>query len=193
MSRQAELGGAAAGIGAALRLDPTQLPARYWAPDTGADSGRRSIDLFTDRVVIRRTARGARMKLQLPVGAYRGVAVQVRPAGGPEADRIEVLLVHADPQLSVPLFSAPDADDAVAEWQRWGAALGLPLLVVHQDGSVREAFQRMGGVVLGRPAPRRRRRSAIKARRPQALMRRKPGGGLAGRPVHREREIIARN
>lgn len=193
MLRQTEPGGAAAGIGASLRLDPGHLPTRYMAPDRGADTGQRAIDLFADRVVIRRTASGARMKLQLPVSLYRGVAVRLAEAPSPGGDRVEIVLVHADPALDVPLFSSPDADDVVAVWQRWGSALALPLLVAGEDGAVREAFPRMGALLVGPPGARRRRRSALKGRRPQALMRRRPGGPVAGRPVHREREIIARN
>ncbi len=192
VSRQTEPGGVAAGIGAALRLDPAHLPARFAAPDRGADGGQRSIDLSASRVVIRRTASGARMKLQLPVSAYRGVAVRIGEASPAEAGSVEVVLVHADPGLSVPLFAAGDTADVVAEWQRWGSALAMPLLITHPDGSLREAVSRMGGVMLGKTGPRRRRRSALRARRPQALMRRKAGRSLAGQPVHREREIIAR-
>ena len=192
MSRQTEPGVAAAGIGASLRLDPAQLPARYAAPDRGADGGQRSIDLHADRVVIRRTAAGARMKLQLPVSAYRGVAVRVSEGQTEAGDAIEVVLVHADPALSVPLVQVPDADDVVADWQRWGQALSLPLLVEERDGSMREAFPRLGAVMLGRPCPRRRRRSTLRQRRPSALMRRRATAGIAGQPVHREREIIAR-
>lgn len=193
MSRQTEPGGAAAGIGASLRLDPGHLPTRYTAPDRGADSGQRAIDLHADRVVIRRTASGARMKLQLPVRFYRGVAVRIAADGAAGPDRVEIVLVHADPALDVPLYASPDADDVVAVWQRWGAALALPLLLADEDGAVREAFPCMGAVLLGQPGPRRRRRSALRARRPQALMRRKPGRPVSGQPVHREREIIARN
>lgn len=193
MLRQTEPGVLAAGIGASLRLDPAQLPTRYAAPDRGADSGQRSIDLYSDRVVIRRTASGARMKLQLSVSAYRGVAVRISDDASQPADTIEVVLVHADPALSVPLVQVPDADDVVADWQRWGQALSLPLLVEERDGSMREAFPRLGGVMLGRPSPRRRRRSTLKDRRPSALMRRKATKGIVGQPRHREREIIARN
>lgn len=192
MLRQTEPGGhAAAGIGASLRLDPAALPARYVAPDAGADTGQRAIDLYADRVVIRRMACGARMKLQLPVSAYQGVAVRVSDAG--RADQVELMLVHRDPGLTVPLFRAADAEDVVAEWQRWGTALALPLLVTQHDGTLTEAFARMGAVALGRVAPRRRRRSTLKARRPSALMRRKACAGLIGQPVHQGREIIARN
>jgi len=191
--RQTEPGVLAAGIGVSLRLDPAQLPTRYAAPDRGADGGQRSIDLYADRVVIRRTASGARMKLQLSVSAYRGVAVRISGDGSQPADTIEVVLVHADPALSVPLVQVPDADDVVADWQRWGQALSLPLLVEERDGSMREAFPRLGGVMLGQPGPRRRRRSTLKDRRPSALMRRKATKGIVGQPCHREREIIARN
>jgi len=191
--RQTEPGVLAAGIGASLRLDPAQLPTRYAAPDRGADSGQRSIDLHADRVVIRRTASGARMKLQLRVSAYRGVAVRIGDRPGSAGDTIEVVLVHADPALSVPLVQVPAADDVVADWQRWGQALSLPLLVEEHDGSMREAFPRLGGVMLGQPGPRRRRRSTLKDRRPSALMRRKATKGIAGQPRYSEREIIARN
>ncbi len=192
MSRQTEPGVLAAGIGASLRLDPAQLPTRYAAPDRGADGGQRSIDLFADRVVIRRTTSGARMKLQLPVSAYRGVAVRLSE-GAAETEGLEVVMVHKDPALSVPLVATHGRDDVVADWQRWGQALGLPLLVEEADGSMREAFPRLGAVMLGTPGPRRRRRSTLRDRRPSALMRRKATKGIAGQPVHSGREIIARN
>ena len=44
------------------------------------------------------------------------------------------------------------------------------------------------------PSPRRRRRNAIRARRPKFLVRRRAGVSLNGTSVHRdEREIIARD
>ncbi|WP_246088711.1 DUF6101 family protein [Phreatobacter stygius] len=174
-------------------LDPTRLPARYSVPDEGTDSGDRSIDLFDDRLVIRRTVGGARMKLQLPVTAYRGVAVRIGDGAIHGTDKVEVVLAHGDPSLNVPLFVATDGDDVVAQWQLWARRFALPLLVIEPDGAIREAFERLGQVVLGRPGPRRRRHSALRARRPMALMRRKAGGAVAGRAVHREREIIARS
>jgi hypothetical protein len=46
----------------------------------------------------------------------------------------------------------------------------------------------------GKSAPRRRRRNAIKNRRPRFLLRRRPGVQSADPTVHRdEREIIARH
>ena len=67
-------------------------------------------------------------------------------------------------------------------------------LVADGDGALREPFRRIGRLAVGQPVPRRRRRSAIKWRRPSILMRRKPGRPSAHPSVYRgEREIIARN
>ncbi len=67
-------------------------------------------------------------------------------------------------------------------------------LVAEADGRLREAFGRIGAVRADTPTWRRRRRTAIRSRRPSILMRRKPGRSIEGATVHRdEREIIARN
>jgi hypothetical protein len=59
---------------------------------------------------------------------------------------------------------------------------------------LREAFDRIGAVRVASPTGRRRRRSAIRTRRPSILMRRKVGRSIADANVHRdEREIIARD
>ena len=53
---------------------------------------------------------------------------------------------------------------------------------------------RSAACALRQPAPRRRRRNAVKARRPSILMRRQPKRLAGSTAVHRgEREIIARN
>jgi Family of unknown function (DUF6101) len=70
----------------------------------------------------------------------------------------------------------------------------MPLLIAEADGRLREAFDRMGAVRVASPIGRRRRRSAIKRRRPSILLRRKVGRSIAKAAVHRdEREIIARD
>jgi hypothetical protein len=104
------------------------------------------------------------------------------------------VLEHGDPALSLPLFAATGSDDVLAEWQSWGRVLGLPLLVVEGDGSLREPFARLGAVRIGPPASRRRRRTAIARRRPVRLLRRRPFAISATPTVHLgEREIIARS
>lgn len=186
--------GAPFGSSRALRLDPFALPVRYAARDGGADGQIRQIELDRDRVVLRRAVRGIRMNVGVAVSEFRGVSIRMLPAEGEEPAAAAVMLEHRDGGLSVPVFMASDGGDLVAEWKSWGRVLGLPLLVTDSDGSLRDAFSRMGGVALGAPSPRRRRRGAVKWRRPRFLMRRKTARLSNQTPIHRdEREIIARN
>ena len=182
------------GSGRALRLDPFALPARYAARDGGADGQVRQIELDRERVVLMRAVRGIRMKVRMPVREFRGVTMRTLPPEGEEPAAVAIVLEHRDSALSVPLFVAPEGDDAVAQWKSWSRVLGVPLLVEEGDGSLREPFRRIGRLSVGAPSPRRRRRGTLKSRRPSILFRRKPGRPLAEPPVHRdEREIIARN
>jgi hypothetical protein len=177
-----------------LRLDPFALPVRYAARDHGADGHIRQVELDRDRVVLRRAVRGIRMNIGVPVAEFRGVSIRILSAEGEEPAATAIMLEHRDSGLSVPLFMAADGDDLVAEWKSWGRVLGLPLLVVEGDGSLREPFPRIGGIGVGAPSPRRRRRAAVKWRRPRFLMRRKAGRLATGPTVYRgEREIIARS
>jgi hypothetical protein len=182
------------GSGRALRLDPYALPASYAARDGGADGHIRQIELDHERVVLRREVRGIRMKVGVPVNEFRGVAMRTLPPEGEEPAAVAVMLEHRDNGLTVPLFVAADGDDALAQWKCWSRVLGVPLLVVEGDGALREPFSRIGRVAVRAAAPRRRRRAAIRWRRPSILMRRKLGRPAAEPLVHRgEREIIARD
>jgi hypothetical protein len=177
-----------------LRLDPFALPVRYAARDSRADGEIRQIELDRDRVVLHRRVAGIPMNVGVPVAEFRGVSMRMLPPEGEEPAAVAVMLEHRDPALTVPVFVASDGSDAAAEWKSWARVLGLPLLVVEGDGALREPFRRMGGVALGTPSPRRRRRSALKRRRPSMPLRRKVRHTLAEPAVHRgEREIIARN
>jgi len=189
-----EAGRAAAGSSRGARLDPFSLPVRFEAADEAADERRRVIDLHRKRVVVRRTVRGMRMALNLPVAAFRGVAIRLTGNPDEPPTAIAVMLEHGDPALSLPLFCATAGDDIVAEWQCWGRVLGLPLLVAERDGTLREPFARLGAVRVEAPIRRRRRRGAIAKRRPKFLLRRRVGAVPEKPILHRnEREIIARN
>jgi len=183
-----------AGSSCVERLDPFALPLRFTAADKGADERIRSVELTRERVVLRRAVAGIKMAVNLPVAAYLGVAIRMEPPTADDPGAIALVLEHRDPGLSLPLYRAADGADIVAEWQSWGRVLGMPLLVAEADGRLREPFERMGALRVAAPVSRRRRRSALKARRPTLPLRRRMGVRSASSTVHRgEREIIARN
>ncbi len=181
-----------AGSGRLARLDPHALPVRFCAADAAADERIRLVELYRDQVVLRRTVKGIRMTVAVPVAAYLGIAIRLLPPDGAEPGCVAIILEHRDPAISVPLFAATDSTDVLAEWRTWGRTLAKPLLVVNDEGNLYEPFARLGGVQVDDPCERARRRATVGKRRPGILMRRRPG-----RPrdvvVHREREIIAPN
>ena len=173
------------------RLDPFSLPERFTTADAAADEGLRVVDLNRERVILRRALSAMRMAVNLPVAAYRGVAIRL-DATSETPPFVAVTLEHADAALSLPLFASTDTDDIVAEWQIWGRVLGLPLLIGDTDGTMREAFARIGQPWIAVPTWRRRRRSAIARRRPSRLFRRPAGRADIASVIHRgEHEIIA--
>ena len=161
-----------AGSSRALRLDPLSLPVSFAAHDIRADGGMRQIELHRERVILRRAVHGMRMAINVRVSDFLGVAM--RETG----DGQMLVLVHLDPSLSIPLCVSTDGDEIISAWQMWSDIFALPQL----PDTSRE------------PAPRRRRRNAIRARRPKFLVRRRMGDLLSPANVHQgEREIIARD
>ena len=154
----------------------------------------RLFELHLEHVLLRRLSRGITLALNLPVAAYLGVAIRMEPPAGTAAGVVALVLEHPDPTLSLILYRAVDGTDIVAEWRAWGRTLGVPLLVAEADGRLREPFDRIGGVRVGPPISRRRRRSALRQRRPALPLQRRTGTLPATPLVHRGgREIIARN
>src|SRR6266849_6125564 len=97
-----------AGSSRLMRLDPLLLPVRFRAADAAADERVRLVELSRERVVLRRSVRGVRIKVSLPITAFLGVAMRLMPPDGTDAGAIAVMLEHRDPALSVPLFAAAD-------------------------------------------------------------------------------------
>jgi hypothetical protein len=172
--RQTSTSGVApAGSSRVERLDPLSLPASFEARDTRADGGVRRVEVRRDRITLHRAVHGMRMAINIRISDYIGVALRTIE-GAPT-----LILKHRDPSLSVPLTVSDD--DVDGDWQTWSDTFALPRL----DEQVAEE--------TCKPTPRRRRRNAIKARKPSILMRRKPGGSTAAMTIYRgEREIIAR-
>jgi hypothetical protein len=178
-----------------LRLDPTTLPVRYYAEDARADGNERDIEIHRERIVVRRAVNGVRMAVNMPVSAFLGVALHMLPPQGERQAAVALVLEHKDPMLRLPLHVACDTDDVMAQWHSWSSVLGVPQLIGELAGEVREAFARLGALRIERPFVRRRRRNALRDRRPSIMMRRKAGRALPDIPaIHRgEREIIARH
>jgi hypothetical protein len=152
----------------------------------------RVVELHRERVVVRRHVGGVPTALDLPVAEFLGVALRVVQPTKDGTETVCLTLEHPDPGLSIALYTSPNSDDVVAEWQSWAQALQRPLLVTDDSGALHELFSRIGQVRAGSVSPRRRRRTAMKGRRPSILSRRRPG--MATTAVHRgERELIARD
>ena len=161
-----------AGSSRALRLDPLSLPVSFSAHDIRADGGTRQVELHRERVVLRRAVHGMRMAINVRVNEFLGIALREA------SDAKMLVLAHRDPSLTVPLCVSTDAEEIETAWRMWSEIFALPKL----DDSART------------PAPRRRRRNAIRSRRPKFLVRRRAGALLGEANVYSgEREIIARN
>lgn len=183
-------GGATAGSSRAFRLDPHTLPVRRFAL-AGEAAGTAYVIEREQAIVRRPIADGRAVTLTVPVAAYRGVSVRMESTGDNGEVRAFVELLHADPALTLALAITEDPEDIAGDWQAWGRALGLPLLVIGQDGSVSAPLEQLGGLIVAAAKPRRRH-SYFAARRPRFLTRRKTGR-RGPTVVVSGREIIARD
>ncbi len=181
-------GEATAGSSRVFRLDPHTLPVRGSAQNGGMANTAFILD--REQAIVERAQRGG-PPLTVPLASYRGVAVRMEATDTVGAVRVFVELLHEDPALTLPLIVGDEPEDVAADWQAWGRALKLPLLVIGQDGSVSGPLDDLVGVIAAPPKPRRRY-SFFAGRRPRFLTRRKTGHS---RPTERldGREIIARN
>ncbi len=81
---------------------PNQVETFYRiAADPRADHGTRAIALAPDTIRIERLLQGVKMRIHVPVAAYRGVLLAARPDGDGEA--YEIKLMHRDSDLCVTL------------------------------------------------------------------------------------------
>ena len=166
------------------RTSCPRAPHQLTAQDPRADGQRREVLLSAQSVTIRRRLNGIVMRVSVPVRAYEGVCVALKPthSGGVG---YEIRLAHRDADLSVPLAEAADDLDIWADWKSWARFFGLPALVERTDGMVRPGEARDGAAAGPVPAKRRSRR-----RRPAFITRRYTRQGAAA-VVYRKAEIIA--
>ena len=171
------------------KLEPMRLPVRHGTSDV-PDLADEGLIPQAERLALAHRFGAVALKITHPLSAYRGVAIRILQGASEADDRIAVVLSHSDCALEVPLYEAEDDTDVIAEWRKWGNALGLPLLMEGTDGRLVAAENRLGEVTVERPRPRRR--GSFLSRRPRFLIRRRAAKLPSVPFVHRdEYEIIA--
>jgi hypothetical protein len=144
------------------------------ADDRRADGCQRTVHLSTAAVTIDRVVHGVRMRVGVPVAAYRDLAITVQAPHG----RATLTLRHGDGELDV-VIGMGEATQVARSARAWSEALGKPVTVV------------AACIEMGRALPRRRRGRKAPGR---ALRRRRARGtATAGTSFAGEREIIARD
>jgi hypothetical protein len=166
----------------ARAVDPFHLPARQIAPD--------GMPVIVDRASVTFAPNDPVRSRRVAMSDYAGIAVRIVLEDGDRL-RATIELLHQDRVLSVTLAHVEAPEDAAADWQAWGKALNLPLLLVSPDGRIETAADRPGALAMLRPKPRRRH-SFFAGRRPRFLTRRKSGHRQAAERIA-GREIIARD
>ncbi len=164
------------------KLDRNPEGLAYCERDQRADGGTRTVRLNPRGVRIERALAGVKMRLAIPIQAYRGVVLS-------REDKLErqfyrLSLAHSDTDLSVTLARANDIAALVDQWSTWARFFAMPALLDETIGTppTRRATRRPS-----------RRRVLIRARRPRARTRNRPAG-LASAPkiISDERELFSR-
>lgn len=174
-----------------FRLDPSRLPQKLIYA-TRNDSGDVQITVDQNGCVLKRQLEvsGLPLNIALPVNVFDGVAARAVYTG-PDSVLVTLELMHHDPELCVPLFVGQDLEGIARDWQQWSDMLGLPMLIVDEDGVVRTLDESARHVIKDKSHPRRHH-AMFADRRPRFLARRRMGT-LGCRMVLDGVEIIARD
>ena len=145
------------------------------AVDPRADGACRVVQLTATTVTIDRSLDGVRMRIGVPMSAYRDLVICVRMP----AARATLKLRHGDSDLDVVIGSGPALDVAKSA-RAWSAVTGKPVAV--EDACV----------AMGKPSARHWKR--VKPSRRSSFARRRQTGvsQRLATSFSGEREIIAR-
>jgi hypothetical protein len=142
------------------KLDRNPASLAYCERDCRADGGVRTVRLDSRGVCIERALAGVKMRLAVPIEAYRGVILS-------REDKLErqfyrLSLAHRDADLSVTLGQANDITRLVEQWSHWARFFAMPALL----------DENIGTPPTGRTRRRpNRRRVLVRAKRPRARTR----------------------
>lgn len=178
-----------------LRLDPYALPQRVSYQRCGSrlpvTESKSAMEFTLDRkgAVVKCALKcGVPLSMALPSRAFLGVAARAYE-NDDGSHTITLELLHQDSELSVPLCVSTAVEDAADDWQTWAKQLGLPMLMVDEQGRSSEVRSHAGISSLARTD--RRKKFTTAKWRPRFLHRRK--AGQIGPVVKiNAREIIAR-
>ncbi len=135
---------------------------------------RSDIRIDPDKVLIRREMGGLPLTLTVPLGSYSGIAAKILVNEINNELEYQVMLLHRDHALSIPLFVSQDMEQTADYWEEWSDALHLPLLTIDSDGTSKLARLGLNTCSRGEPLPRRKLR-ALTGRRPRFLVDRETG------------------
>lgn len=174
-----------------FRLDPARLPQKLIYA-TRNSTGDVQITVDQNGCVLKRLLEvsGLPLNIALPVNVFQGVAARAMHTG-PESVLVTLELLHHDPDLCVPLFVGSDLEGIARDWQVWADLLGLPMLIIDEDGVARTLDESARRVIKDKSHPRRHH-AMFAERRPRFLARRRMGT-LGCRMVLDGLEIIARD
>ena len=116
------------------------------------------------------------MMLKVRVADYFAITLRATEPDDNMPGAWVLWLEHRDRSLSVPLYVSADAEEISRAGADWSAYFNRPDLIDTGGLGTMPDLVPIDRVLLDRsPAPRRRRRNAIRNRRPRFLVRRKPG------------------
>ncbi|MEP2943734.1 MAG: DUF6101 family protein [Hyphomicrobiales bacterium] len=132
---------------------------------------------------------GLTTRVACKASSYRGVAAKLSLS---DDDQIvaELILLHSDASLNMPLARSNNMDELAADWQMWGRRFNLALILIEPDGVEQMVSNRLGSLDV-KDAKARRPSVFFRSRRPRFLTKRKAGRVDASNRIA-GREIIAR-
>jgi hypothetical protein len=163
------------------RLDANPESLAYCERDRRADGGTRTVRLNPRGVRIERALAGVKMRLAIPIEAYRGVVLS-------REDKLErqfyrLSLDHSDADLSVTLARANDIAVLVDQWSNWARFFAMPALLAENIGTppARRAMRRPS-----------RRAALVRAKHPRARTRGRAARLAGAKIISAERELFSR-
>lgn len=174
-----------------FRLNPAENRHVYHAELSGsALVGQTAVELGHEIIVEGTLRCGLETRVACEVSSFRGVAA-ILSISDEDSVVAELVLLHKDPSLNLPLARSDDMEDLAADWQMWAKRYNLPLILIEPDGAEQMISNRVGALDVADTKPRRPN-MLFSRRRPRFLTRRKTGT-LSSENQISGHEIIARN